>query len=61
MLMWPTFMVIDGQGKNIENSNIWKMASHKLLYVSEYYEQHVVVPVELCETLSCPSFSELCF
>jgi len=38
MLMWPTFMVVDGQGGNIENSNIWKMALHKILYVLEYYE-----------------------
>ncbi len=35
--MCPTFMVVDGQGENIENYNIWKMASHGVLYVPKYY------------------------
>jgi hypothetical protein len=53
--------VVDGHGGNIEISNIWKMALHGVLYAPEYYEQHIVIPMELHETLSCPSFSELCF
>jgi len=61
MLMWPTFMVVDKQGRNIEISNIWKMASHGILYALEYYGQHVVIPIILREALSCPSFSKLCF
>jgi hypothetical protein len=59
--MWPTFMVFDKQGKNIEISNVWIMASHEILYVSEYYEQHILLPVVLHEVFYCPSFSELCF
>jgi hypothetical protein len=61
MLMWPTTMVVDGHGEIIENSNIWKMALHGVLYALEYYRQHIVILVELHETLSCPSFCELCF
>jgi hypothetical protein len=59
--MWPTFIVVNKQGGNIEISNIWKMASHGVLYVSKYNEQHIVIPVVLREALCCPSFSELCF
>jgi len=61
MMMWPTFMVVDKQGGNIEITNIWKMASHKVLYVSKYYGQHIVDPIILHEALSCLSYSELYF
>ncbi len=60
-MMWPTFMVVDKQGGNIEITNIWKTASHGVLYVSEYYGQHIVVPIIFHEALSCPSCSELYF
>jgi hypothetical protein len=61
MMMWPTFMVVDKQGGNIEITNLWKMASHGVLYVLEYYGQHIVVPIILHEALSCLSHSELYF
>jgi hypothetical protein len=50
--MCPTFMVVDRQGGNIENSNIWKIAQ----YVPKDYKQHVIDHVVFHEALSCPSF-----
>jgi hypothetical protein len=61
MMMWPTFMVVDKQSGNIEITNIWKMASQRVLYVSKCYGQHIVVPIIRHEVLSCPSCYELYF